>query len=532
MVSNTLRYLLDAPGNAADWIGNQAVSLFKEDEKSPKDYSSRKASLARQIKLAEKLAEMGAQEIPVSSAGGITAPVSPMAALAKGLTSFGGSYLSGKAAADEEALKKTDSEKLAKAISQYGKPVETPAVMEPGGEPLTQYKLEAPDKISQAAAIIALGDPNAAPIGQALLKSEIESRNRGEEYSTTPVYDQKGNAYQISKTGGPPRLIPNIQARDQWTMGMTPNQQAQYDLDVAKYGIQYADSQLSQNRAAFEGIGTPGLGGVTPPSALRAPGVPSVAPTTATAAQLAPQAQRGGNLPGAMPRTAAPSQVAIPPAKPNAALAEVPLTDPRNPVYRGMAPKNVQENITKLNLERAAAIPQVNSQLATVYNLRNTVKNLSTHPSLANILGIYDQFEMGDTKPGTINARSLYNQLFSQTAISQIQAMRDAAKTGGAVGQVTEGEWDKLSNAALAMNAKQSPEDFKINLKNYENTLDQIEQKIRGTYKTVYGGKIDFTAPKYTTYAEAHASKDKPSNAAAGKPSSVRSAADAILAGD
>lgn len=526
---------IDIYGNyilpAATGVKNAAVSLFKSDD-APGDYSSRKASLARQQKLADALAQMGAQEQAVSTAGGITAPVSPMGALARGLTSFGGSYLSGKAAADEAALKKMGSEELAKAISQFGKPVETPAVMEPGGEPLTQYKLEAPDKISQAAAIMALDVPNASSIGQALLKAEIESRNKGEEYSTTPVYDQKGNAYQISKTGGPPKLIPNIQARDQWTMGMTDNQKAQYNLDVANYGIRYADARLSQNKAAFEGVGTPGLEGAPPPSALRTPGASSVAPTTATVAQPAPQAQPSGNVPGAMPRTAAPSQVASPPAKPNAASAEVPLTDPRNPVYRGMAPKNVQENITKLNLERATAVPQVNSQLATLYNLRNTVRDLSTHPSLSKILGIYDQFEIGDTKPGTINARSLYNQLFSQTAISQIQAMRDSSKTGGAVGQVTEGEWDKLSNAALAMSAKQSPEDFKRNLKNYENTLDQIEQKLRGTYKTVYGGKIDFTAPKYTTYAEANAPKAKPSNAASGKPSSVRLAADAILAGD
>jgi hypothetical protein len=518
---------IDIYGNyilpAATGVKNAAVSLFKSDD-APGDYSSRKASLARQQKLADALAQMGAQEQTVYSAGGITAPVSPMGALARGLTSFGGAYMSGKAAADEAALKKAGNEELAKTVAQFGKPYKTvdeaaPTVMV-GDEPVQQYIMKTPDSgemLAEASRIMASGLPGGEAIGQALLKSEIESRNKVEEYSTTPVYDQKGNAYQISKTGGPPRLIPNIQARDQWTMGMTDSQKAQYALDVAKYGIQYADAQLSQNKAAFEGVGTPGLEGAPPPSALRAPSASSVAPTTATVAQPAPQAQPSGNVPGAMPRTAAPRPVASPPAKPNAASAEVPLTDPRNPVYRGMAPKNVQENITKLNLERATALPQVTGQLATLYNLKNTVRDLSTHPSLGKILGIYDQFEIGDTKSGTINARSLYNQLFSQTAISQLQAMRDSSKTGGAVGQVTEREWDKLSNAALAMSAKQSPEDFKRNLKNYENTLDEIEQKLRGTYKTVYGGKIDFTAPEYTTYAEANAPKAKPSNAA--KPS-------------
>jgi hypothetical protein len=305
--------------------------------------------------------------------------------------------------------------------------------------------------------------------------------------------------------------------------------------EIANLKVRIKDIALRQGtdaaKAAFEGIGNiPGidpdvflrevLGGSAPAASLSPTtigGVPGAVPNPAVGgtapagmpnrqipAQPTAQTQPSGNTPGAMPRTAAPSQGSRPAAKPSAASAEVPLTDPRNPVYRGMAPKNVQENITKLNLERATAAPQVNGQLATLYNLRNTVDNLYTHPALGNILGVFDQFSQTDTKPETINARSLYDQLFSQTAISQLQAMRDASKTGGAVGQVTEAEWDKLSNAALAMNPKQSPEDFKRGLDNYKNTLNQIEDKLRGTYKSTYGGKIDFTPPKYTTYAQAH----------------------------
>jgi hypothetical protein len=86
-------------------------SLTKDD-----DYASRKAAIARQEKLAELLSQMGAQEQAVSTAGGITAPMSGMGALARGLTSFGGSYLSGKAAKDAEALKKTDQEMAQKAV--------------------------------------------------------------------------------------------------------------------------------------------------------------------------------------------------------------------------------------------------------------------------------------------------------------------------------------------------------------------------------------------------------------------------------
>ena len=86
-------------------MAEETVSLF-----APGDYTSREAEITRLQKLADMLSQMSQQEIPVSTAGGITAPVSPYSALAKALTSFGGSYLAGKAAADEAALKKSDQE--------------------------------------------------------------------------------------------------------------------------------------------------------------------------------------------------------------------------------------------------------------------------------------------------------------------------------------------------------------------------------------------------------------------------------------
>jgi hypothetical protein len=109
----TLDDIGNAPGQIYDFLKRKYVSLTKPDEDG--DYSSRKGSISRQQKLAEALSQMGAQEEEVSTVGGITAPVSGMGALARGLTSFGGSYLSGKAAADEAALEKLSLEEALKA---------------------------------------------------------------------------------------------------------------------------------------------------------------------------------------------------------------------------------------------------------------------------------------------------------------------------------------------------------------------------------------------------------------------------------
>ena len=83
----------NAPGQVYDFLKRKFVSLTKPDEEG--DYSSRKGSISRQQKLAEALSQMGAQEQAVSTAGGITAPMSGMGALARGLTSFGGPTVEG-----------------------------------------------------------------------------------------------------------------------------------------------------------------------------------------------------------------------------------------------------------------------------------------------------------------------------------------------------------------------------------------------------------------------------------------------------
>lgn len=101
------------------------VSLF-----APNDYSTRSAAISRQKKLADALAQIAQQEMPVSTVGGITAPISPYSALVKGLTSFGGSYLAGKAAADEAALKKAAQLEAMEARKTFD---QEPDVVLPGG---------------------------------------------------------------------------------------------------------------------------------------------------------------------------------------------------------------------------------------------------------------------------------------------------------------------------------------------------------------------------------------------------------------
>jgi len=160
----TLDDIGNAPGQAYDWAKRQFVSLTKPSEDGG-DYTSRLADIARQQKLAEALSQMGNQEQAVYTAGGITAPMSPMGALARGLASFGGSYLSGKAAADEAALKKSEK---ADAISQlsalYKLPDTTGLVMSNADAGKTKTPITAP-----AFTIPGSDIPNAAVTGYGMM---------------------------------------------------------------------------------------------------------------------------------------------------------------------------------------------------------------------------------------------------------------------------------------------------------------------------------------------------------------------------
>jgi len=164
------------------------VSLFAPSTAAPGDYTSRAAELARQQKLADMLSQMSQQEIPVSTAGGISAPVSPYSALAKALTGFGGSYLAGKAAADEAALKKSGNEQLVKAISEFGQPYKTvdtaASAADLGGEPIQQYTMKTPtsqEQMGQAAGIMSSGLPGAEAIGSSLFSAAAKKQETEQE---------------------------------------------------------------------------------------------------------------------------------------------------------------------------------------------------------------------------------------------------------------------------------------------------------------------------------------------------------------
>jgi len=106
------------------------------------DYGTKLADIKRRQKIAELLAQQGAEHIDVESVGGVPTPISPFQGLAKLLKSGMGGYLAGKAAADAAALKKEQGESRAKSLESFFQNPDTTMTM-PGGSYQTDQKGEA-----------------------------------------------------------------------------------------------------------------------------------------------------------------------------------------------------------------------------------------------------------------------------------------------------------------------------------------------------------------------------------------------------
>lgn len=86
--------------------------------------------------------------------------------------------------------------------------------------------------------------------------------------------------------------------------------------------------------------------------------------------------------------------------------------------------------------------------------------------------------------PGTAaaNFSADLDTLKANIAFSELQAMREASKTGGALGNVANQELELLQSTLGALNQRQSPENFKKNLNKIKESL--------GRWDSVKGGNV------------------------------------------
>jgi hypothetical protein len=142
--------------------------------------------------------------------------------------------------------------------------------------------------------------------------------------------------------------------------------------------------------------------------------------------------------------------------------------------------------------ERQLEQPQAQASLSDASNnldrLADTARRVMQHPGLNGITSW--QANIPD-RPGSdaANARAELEALKSQVGFSVLQAMRNASKTGGALGSVSDAEQGLLQSNLAALQQSQSPAAFRQNLQRIIDYTTQAKSRLGTAYNQSFGGQ-------------------------------------------
>jgi hypothetical protein len=146
-------------------------------------------------------------------------------------------------------------------------------------------------------------------------------------------------------------------------------------------------------------------------------------------------------------------------------------------------------------------------------------KRLLANPSLDNIIGNVQgnipETALSLLSQDAANALSDYNELLAVAGFQELQAMRDASPTGGALGQVSDSENRLLQQSAFASSRTQDEDKFKESLRTYIKRLEDSKARVEGAYDRTFGSR--FTPQRGGTAAAA-----PPTASAAPPPAAVQ----------
>jgi len=156
----------------------------------------------------------------------------------------------------------------------------------------------------------------------------------------------------------------------------------------------------------------------------------------------------------------------------------------------GLSPKEIQK--------REASYPQATTSVKAIEkNTDNLIKDLKTlrdHPGLNSITGIAAGRLPGLTSDGRA-AQALYDKIIAKGGFQVLQDMREASKTGGALGNVSDKEGAQLKSAFEAIDRKQDAADVRKALDAAISTAEGSKVRVRESYDMTYDYKNQGKAP-------------------------------------
>jgi len=172
------------------------------------------------------------------------------------------------------------------------------------------------------------------------------------------------------------------------------------------------------------------------------------------------------------------------------------------------------KEIQKREAVRPQATLAIKSIDAKAASLIKDLQALRDHPGLNQITGLVAGRAPGFSDDARA-AQALYDRIMARGGFQMLQEMREASKTGGALGNVSNQEGKQLQAAFAAIDRRQSKEDLQRVLDQTILDIEGAKQRSKEAYDETYSYRSDRAAPAAP---------------AAPKPKSdIRSKADAIL---
>lgn len=139
-------------------------------------------------------------------------------------------------------------------------------------------------------------------------------------------------------------------------------------------------------------------------------------------------------------------------------------------------------------LERPQATMALQNSVTNLQRLADEAQAIQSDPSLKQITGVRGKFP---NMPGgsAANVQARLETLKSQIGFAVLQAMRDASKTGGALGQVSERELAYLQNNLAALDTSQGPEAFKRNLQQIVDYANGAIGRLKAAHSDTYSAE-------------------------------------------
>jgi hypothetical protein len=163
---------------------------------------------------------------------------------------------------------------------------------------------------------------------------------------------------------------------------------------------------------------------------------------------------------------------------------------PGGPAAPGLSPKDIQK--------REAVFPQATSSVKSFETKSEQfIKELETlrdDPGLNQITGAIYGRTPSVSREGS-RAQSLYDKIFAKGGFQALQDMREASKTGGALGNVSNEEGRRLEKSVVGgLDRTQNIADVKQGINDFIDEIRVSQARVREAYDTTYAYKAGAAA--------------------------------------